>query len=496
MKQLFLSLLCVGLTGSMMAVAQDPSSVVTIDLDKDGKFFADGGTIPQGQKIRLKGKEGKAVFQKIDIEVSTFNGKQSFSAKINDEDWELEIGPFQPRQLITLTVKALRKTGNDSKIGELLSDGLNNTMPVINTEFDKRGGIDANALRNLFFSTLKAKLGKSTDNYFIDTDKKLIDNLRAVIDTNCLFSTAGNSCSNGELLSILRGISTGRADVKKYSDLKTKIEDSLAVFKDRFNAKMDSLNKKTNTDAINNQITTLKVKFIADTTRLDISKKDADSEETSGKNLKEKGEKELDKFTKDLTAKIKFNLIVSTLPVSSVDLRASGVEYYAGFDVSALAFDKELGATGLYFTISPYVFGKFDPELDYSDVKKAIPAKVEKLLPDSTKNPEWKKINKQRCKLICQNIASWLKYHISPTGGIAFSGNADIPNSPQLFAGGSLRINRLFKITAGSVFYRDPNSVGGKKYIHNFSLGMSLNISYFGTVMQMLGNATRSTKNQ
>jgi hypothetical protein len=183
--------------------------------------------------------------------------------------------------------------------------------------------------------------------------------------------------------------------------------------------------------------------------------------------------------------------------VSSVDLRASGLEYYAGFDVSALVFDKELGATGLYFTISPYVLGKFDPELDFSDVKKTIPAKIKEKLSDGNTNPEWKEgVNKQRNKLIAQNISSWLKYHISPTVGIAFSGNADVPNSPQLFVGASLRLNRLFKITTGSVFYQDPKSAGNKKYIHNFSMGMSLNISYLGTIMQMLGAATRSVKNQ
>lgn len=459
MKQLFLSLFCIGFVGTMMAVAQDPSSVITIDLDQNGKFFADAGTIPQGQKITLKGKGGKAAFQKIDIEVSTFNGKQSFSAKINDGDWELEIGPFQPRQLITLTVKALGK-GKDKKIENLLSNGLNNAMPVINAEFDKSVGIQADTLKNLFFRTLKSKLGDSTDNYFIDANKKLIDNLRAVIDTNCLFS-AGNVCSKGDLLSILSNISQGKKGIKEQEDSITKIEGKLSVLKDKFKAEMDSLNNKKTVAtkaAIDTKIETLKIKFTADTTRLTEEKDTANIEEVARKAQKEKAESKLAEFTKDLTAKIKFNLIVTTIPVSSVDLRASGVEYYAGFDISALAFDKELGATGLYFTISPYVFGKFDPELDYSDIKKT-----------------WQ---------------NWLKYHISPTVGIAFSGNADVPNSPQLFAGASLRLNRLFKITAGSVFYRNSN----KKYIHNFSLGMSLNISYFGTVMQMLGNATRSVK--
>lgn len=504
MKNVFIICLCLGILN--MSIAQDPTSIINVELDTNGKFFADAGTVPHGQKIQLKGKGGETDFKKVEIEISTFNGKHTTTAKISSDEWTADIGPFQPRQLITLTVKAVSKKINTAVLNPTFENAFKVTFEEINKEFERSSnGIPAATLRTLFFKALKTNLEDKVDNFFVDENQKIIDNLPIVIDTNCLFQ--GNDCIGNGLLSILSNIQSADKAIKKFNDTISVLKISQQMLKKDSTTiaiKIDSLNREKTKNGISqskaNKIAKLLVTIQSEKVKKDSLLKVNNNliskiviELTASESQRTTGKKNLDAYLKSMPDKIKWNIITTTLPVSSVDLKATGVEYYAGFDVSAITFDTELGATALYFTVSPYLFGKFDPELDFSDVRKKLPPKG----------------NPMRGKIISQNFCSWVKYHISPTVGIAFSGNADVPSSPQLFAGGSLRINRIFKITVGSVFYRNtnyfvkstgvvstsPNSSPGRKYLYNFGMGLSLNLSYFGTVMQMLGNATRSVKN-
>ncbi len=391
---------------------QDSSTIIQVDMDNNDKFFVNAGTIPHSQKIVLIGTSGNTVFTKVQVESATTNGKQTYDAIINDTDWKVTIGPFQPRQLLTLTIKATKiLEANDRKLSETLEEALKKTTNDISADLEKTSvGLNIETLKNNFLRYTKTNLGSQLNNYYLDNDKKVADNLGVVF-------------SNIDYLSLLTNFSNIQNSYK---------------YKKQAEADADSVK-------IQSEITNI----------------------NSIKNSVENG-------IKKIISQIKFQQISTVIPLSSVELKASGVEYYAGFDVSAITFDKNLGATGLYFTISPYVFGRFDPELDFSDVR--IP-----------KNSNMS--SKQKDIINRKNVALWLKYHISPTVGVSFAGNTNVPNTPQLFAGMSFRLNRLFKITTGSVFYRNPQN---ENYIHNFSVGMSLSLNYFGTVLQMVGNATRA----
>ena len=424
--------------------SQDPSNIITVDIDKNDKFYVNNASIPHGQKISLIGTQGNTVFKKIEVEVATSYGNKRYDATIDEKSWRVDIGPFQPRQLITLTIKTTKVVGDGGKeiLNKSFTKALNSTIDDLIKIFENNPtGIDSVSLKKMFLTTVKSKLGSNLDNYFIAENKKVVDNLENIFDTKCLYKNLLTTCRL-DLLSVLGN----------YRDAKIAIES--------LNIVIDSLEKGLKEKTI----------FGTDTSEVKKSKTMKASREV------QKSQAELDfvSIKTDLISKIPFQQITSVVPLSSVELKASGIEYYAGFDVSAIMIDKKIGSTGLYFTVSPYVFGKFDPELDFSDVR---------IRKDSTMTKVPQTLIKGR------NIALWLKYHISPTIGIGFSGNSDIPSSPQLFAGISLRLNRLFKVTVGSVFYK--NSMNNL-YEHNFGIGMSLSVNYFGTLLQMLGNATRS----
>ena len=424
--------------------SQDPSNIITVDIDKNDKFYVNNASIPHGQKISLIGTQGNTVFKKIEVEVATSYGNKRYDATIDEKSWRVDIGPFQPRQLITLTIKTTKVVGDGGKeiLNKSFTKALNSTIDDLIKIFENNPtGIDSVSLKKMFLTTVKSKLGSNLDNYFIAENKKVVDNLENIFDTKCLYKNPLTTCRL-DLLSVLGN----------YRDAKIAIES--------LNIVIDSLEKGLKEKTI----------FGTDTSEVKKSKTMKASREV------QKSQAELDfvSIKTDLISKIPFQQITSVVPLSSVELKASGIEYYAGFDVSAIMIDKKIGSTGLYFTVSPYVFGKFDPELDFSDVR---------IRKDSTMTKVPQTLIKGR------NIALWLKYHISPTIGIGFSGNSDIPSSPQLFAGISLRLNRLFKVTVGSVFYK--NSMNNL-YEHNFGIGMSLSVNYFGTLLQMLGNATRS----
>ena len=429
-------------------LSQDPSDIITVDIDKNDKFHVNNASIPHGQKISLIGTQGNTVFKKIEVEVATSYGNKSYDAAIAEKSWRVDIGPFQPRQLITLTIKTTKVVGDGGKerLSKSFTKALDSTVEDLIKIFEKSPiGIDGEGLKKIFLTTVKGKLGSDLDNYFIEDGKKVIENLENIFDTKCLYKNPLTTCKL-DLLSVLGN----------YRDAKIAI--------DSLNIVIDSLEKGLKEKTIS----------VTDTSKVKKSVALTKTMKTSRELQKKQAELDFTSIKTDLISKIPLQQITSVVPLSSVELKASGIEYYAGFDVSAIMIDKKIGSTGLYFTVSPYLFSKFDPELDFSDVK---------IRKDTTMTVNTKTLIDKR------NIVLWLKYHISPTIGIGFSGNSDIPSSPQLFGGISLRLNRLFKITVGSVFYK--NSMNNL-YEHNFGVGMSLSVNYFGTLLQMLGNATRS----
>ncbi|WP_259014424.1 hypothetical protein [Emticicia fluvialis] len=154
-----------------------------------------------------------------------------------------------------------------------------------------------------------------------------------------------------------------------------------------------------------------------------------------------------------------------TLDVSVI---VSEVMYYASFDITpAMTFlgnsrpDSVKRNFGMFFTISPYLFARIPPDVSLKDYVTAAPAKS------------------------FQRFHRAVAYLIQPTVGVGIMGNKDVKLTPIIYAGGTLRFNQLFKFTYGVAL--------NSKDKYN-TLGLSININYFGDILKAFQTAQANSK--
>ncbi len=115
----------------------------------------------------------------------------------------------------------------------------------------------------------------------------------------------------------------------------------------------------------------------------------------------------------------------------------------------------------MFFTISPYLFARIPPDVSLKDYVTAAPAKS------------------------FQRFHRAVAYLIQPTVGVGIMGNKDVKLTPIIYAGGTLRFNQLFKFTYGVAL--------NSKDKYN-TLGLSININYFGDILKAFQTAQANSK--
>lgn len=128
-----------------------------------------------------------------------------------------------------------------------------------------------------------------------------------------------------------------------------------------------------------------------------------------------------------------------------------GIETYIGFDVGMMMV-AERAITPAFISLSPY-FIKTDPSFEY---------KIDLMQP------------------------STLLHIITPTLGVGFGDEAKGFN-PLYFVGGSIRMNKVVRISVGSTFFKK-----NEDFKFDLAIGASLNINYLSEFMNLL-NASKPT---
>lgn len=157
---------------------------------------------------------------------------------------------------------------------------------------------------------------------------------------------------------------------------------------------------------------------------------------------------ELDALIKGITDKVSFKIdTFESAQVAETSADVSALEYYAGFDVAALAVPNE-AAVGGFFTINLY---KDRVELD-SDPKS-------------------------------------LRERLSLTTGIGLTTSEIETEGSVYYIGLGYRLSRFFRITAGSAFFKKEDK---DKFDWDFAGGISVNFKYIGDLIRIF-NAASST---
>lgn len=120
--------------------AQDTKSVITVGLDKNDHFFTDAVQIANGQTITLQGTGDTTLYKSVTIDVVSSEGSKQVLATIGATGWKADIGPFQPRQLVNISIKAIRSaTAQKKKIDTFQAEfaaSLKSTLTSMTTELN------------------------------------------------------------------------------------------------------------------------------------------------------------------------------------------------------------------------------------------------------------------------------------------------------------------------------------------------------------------------
>jgi hypothetical protein len=380
-----------------------------------------------GQTITLQGNV-ETTIEEIEITVNDGISIKTETVKTQSGVWNSSIGPFIPNTNISITFKTIKYLNDKT---EEIHVAINKSLDVLKENIQKEDlSFSNDELIAYAAKIFRKQFPSEYANYKNAAEKNaldyIVDNLLSSPDSIIHFY---NYLSAKEKIekNINKDLAKMRDSLKNSNDESLKkgfSEISVFIEKDQVPIKNQILAYNPNLTALIEKLTKEK-----DAYNNVISK--SDSVMTFIANQ-----------VKDFS-KTEFVAIKQTTKKLESDLTQ-----YAGFDASALAFSQgDLSSVGAFFTVSPY----------------------------------FKKIN-MNAEVKWRNPLTY----ITPTIGFSFASLKSTREiKPIFYVGGSIRFNKIFRVTMGDAFYIDTSMH------HLLATGVSININYLGEFLKIFSSISQ-----
>lgn len=435
------SLLLTGLLLLILNLSGFSQNIIQLD---DSFKIEGSGNVNYGEQILLLGKV-KPEVKELSIIIYDGQNLKRDKISIQDERWTYTIGPFLPNTSFSILFETTEYIGE--QLEKDISKAIKKSLEEMQSEFIKADKTfeDEELMdfaRNTIEKHLPSALKKYKNEYSISAFQFIVNSLT---DSPERIRNFYNKISElrhleqnitkdfNQIQSIINSAGEKNVDADTYQSLKSV-----------FNNKNNFLSIEENR---NEQIKSTLLSY-------DSTLQTRAEELFNNKNKYGSIQREIETISGELTEKAQ-SFVAHQFPAIEPFSKKIDSELlqYAGFDASGLVFSRAgLSIAGMFFTVSPY-FEKINPE----------------------KEINWRK--------------PWT--YITPTFGIAITTTKTaIDIEPLFYAGLSLRINRLFRLTSGDAFYID-----GSQIYHYWTSGISLNINYLAEALNIFNSASTIKSN-
>ena len=429
----------------------------TIYFNKDFNKVDQTKKIPFGEKILFKGDTLKSDCKKLTVEINHGINTQIVDAVINDKGWSAIVGPFDQNQNVIIKFNVINqlseidweniissfkkvyekitedlvKENKNWKKDELIKEVISKIKSGLDTNLKNYKTQDGKNAYDIILNDIYTKL-----NY--ETIQSMIANVTTIDSSRNKFlqglSYIENQIENIETLkdnNKLKYTEWAKVEIKKY-----KSDSTTSIAKAFENLFVEINNKKLNISKIKDDIDIFKG-LVSDYN---------DAAKALGDTVKQIF------LINELVKQTTFNDSESSI----TDIDVSGIQRYVGVDMGGLAYESGKAVVGGFILLSPYWFSKIDTE---EDLKLKLWSDIFKI--------------------------------ITPTVGmlvVPFIKSDNLPTT--FFVGGSIRLNRIIRITSGDAFFTNING----KFTHCWANGISINVSNLGSLLKIIGGSTSNFK--
>lgn len=422
-----------------------------------------GQKIPFGEKVLFRNGEDSPGLEKLTVEIYHGLNTQIIEANINENGWSAVVGPFDQKQSLIINFKVKKMLVD--KDWQVILDKLKISALIALDSLAERNvsWTDAEltaSIKQLFVLPEEFKKYQSEDGTVTVYDKisQFLD------DTSQLLAFTELASKSSEIRNAISDFNKLiQVEIKKtLLNPNTVIPDSDETKKNRIlqwrkikEADLPSENDKD----IETSYAALIIKL--KNAGIDFSMIHDDTAYLA-RNVRDlvNARNRISEILKSIFGNVKFftSEYFSASFTNPTDIDVSGIQKYIGVDIGALAYDKGKAVVGVNILLSPYL-GKIEPDDDL--------------------------------QLCDKKFLKALFTVLTPTVGIQIVTltKADSTIGVTFFAGGSVRINKLVRVTTGSSFYIENN-----KLIHHWSMGLSITVSSFGDLLKIIGGAASNFK--